>query len=1035
MRLNFRQGIVSHQTSSGVQDFLSVNPSGNIDLQANNRPVTITLAHHLTNYTFIEDFTVVDAWRGPFTNGVNYWLYWDFNLLTFDRTFGYTLLEPVAQDAEPGNGNTEVVDVQPGSAPGVGAFTVNGYFQFASGYNFAITGSSDNDGNYSVVSAVYNDTLNQTVVSVNENVNPFVGPNYGFATFDIDFYGEPLLQEGRHWYNTATNRHFVWVGNSWAEVIRVFAAHYRAPSLFLPQSINIGDFTGTQIGDTSYSLSGRPLFDEAANPVKRDDRTFFTTEDQFFANSSSVDGIRLESNVSRAQLLDPSAAAYSVVAWTEDGRVRAAQYDDIGSTVVGVLTEDLLINEVGAVVIQGVVTNPAWNWTTGASAVPVGNELWIENGELVPYDPHSSQGRDNTPIIGIQNGATGQYFEVVGAYNLSKGSIVAVLGNTLNNDGNYTVDEVVYNSGPNTTTIFVAEIIIDPIASGEMLLTVGNYPIGRVPVARVLDKDTVIFEQGLGGVGERGPAGTIENIPASTTSELGAVFLNLDPVDPSIPIAVGDNDPRLSDARPPLAHTHAALDITFTPAFSLSSLNTQGALEELSVEKVQKAGDTLTGFLSLHANPINNLHAATKQYVDGLVSGLIWIEPVDYIDLVADDLTSAPLAPEDSDMYIVNNPGGVGTAFPGGWGGRTAGDLLRWDEALGQWEFVDHISNFAADTRFGVTILSGAAATGTFTDQNIYELTSPGSAGVYDSIWAPGPEMPPILNHAFFVKNADSFHAFNQFVYDGLKWIKFGGASALAPDNVTIVQVGNTLSVKQWADGGINDVKFWQGLEPSDLTTLYSPIGHNHPASVITFNPFVSPVTGLGEIVATDAQAAIEESFNEKAALTPNYATAGALPDPTTYAGMVAYVVDETAHYLAQSGAWVRMAVYPLDIPYDISFFIGGQMLFTDSLAGSVIATRQIDLQAGLPGAIVRADVAPLVATSYVLRVDDGVTETPVGSIDFTGGSKVGAFTFASPLTLVAGHALEVVTPSILEPNIENIAITIPGCAKATFCG
>lgn len=33
-------------------------------------------------------------------------------------------------------------------------------------------------------------------------------------------------------------------------------------------------------------------------------------------------------------------------------------------------------------------------------------------------------------------------------------------------------------------------------------------------------------------------------------------------------------------------------------------------------EKVAKAGDTMTGFLTLHADPSNNLHAATKQYVD-----------------------------------------------------------------------------------------------------------------------------------------------------------------------------------------------------------------------------------------------------------------------------------------------------------------------------------------------------------------------------------------------------------------------------------
>lgn len=35
---------------------------------------------------------------------------------------------------------------------------------------------------------------------------------------------------------------------------------------------------------------------------------------------------------------------------------------------------------------------------------------------------------------------------------------------------------------------------------------------------------------------------------------------------------------------------------------------------------VRKAGDIMTGFLTLHANPVNALHAATKQYVDGRVA-------------------------------------------------------------------------------------------------------------------------------------------------------------------------------------------------------------------------------------------------------------------------------------------------------------------------------------------------------------------------------------------------------------------------------
>ena len=40
------------------------------------------------------------------------------------------------------------------------------------------------------------------------------------------------------------------------------------------------------------------------------------------------------------------------------------------------------------------------------------------------------------------------------------------------------------------------------------------------------------------------------------------------------------------------------------------------------VDGVNKAGDTMTGHLVLHANPVEDMHAATKAYVDSMVQGL-----------------------------------------------------------------------------------------------------------------------------------------------------------------------------------------------------------------------------------------------------------------------------------------------------------------------------------------------------------------------------------------------------------------------------
>lgn len=42
----------------------------------------------------------------------------------------------------------------------------------------------------------------------------------------------------------------------------------------------------------------------------------------------------------------------------------------------------------------------------------------------------------------------------------------------------------------------------------------------------------------------------------------------------------------------------------------------------LGYTPLNKAGDTMTGFLLLNADPTSNMHAATKQYVDNVISGL-----------------------------------------------------------------------------------------------------------------------------------------------------------------------------------------------------------------------------------------------------------------------------------------------------------------------------------------------------------------------------------------------------------------------------
>lgn len=945
MRINFRQGVVSHQAGG----FLSINPSGHVDVLASNRPVTVSVAHQQTNYTHIENNTVANAWLGPFSASIEYWLYWDFNPLTFERTFGITNLEPVAQSVEPGGGNPPIVGVIVGGS-GVGSFIVDEHFVISPGRIFAVQGSTGNDGTYTVATATFSGISGQTTIVVNESVVDATAD--GELTLDIDSYGEPLRQDNRHWYDTVNNKHFVWSGTMWGEVLRVFAAHLTNGNTFIPQTITGGSFIGTQIGDTSSIQSGRVLFDESSNPLRRDNGTFFTTEDQFFSSAARVDALRLESNVVRAQFpFDSAIAQFSVVAWQDDGKAQLAQYDDIGTTVVGILTEDVLINEVGAVIIQGVITNPDWGWTSGVDAVPVGTPLWVDNGILVSADPH----------------------------------------------------------------------VLDAI----------TYPIGRVPIARVLGDDTIVFEQGLGGKGDQGPPGSIEDIPPATTTELGGVTLTVPSSIPELAIVPSDLDPRLSDARSPLPHTHDATDVTFTPGGGIVSNNVEGALLELGNGKVNKSGDIMTGFLTLNANPTAALHAVPKQYVDGLVSGLVWLDPICLVNMIDDTLTTPPITPETSDAYIVP-PGATGA-----WAAIAAGHVVVWDGAT--WLDRGPVTGFSpTGARFGISMTSTTVAGGSFVGQenNIAQYDPTGVLTGFEI---------PSSNNAVYVCNSSSLHAFNQFAFSGTDWVLFGGGAAVGPDGVTTVQTGNVLSVKQFADGGVNDVQFWQGLEPSDLALLYAPITHTHTGADVTITPYITSLNWgspfdvtTTQLNSTTAQLALEELMDEKASKTPIYTDLVDLPSAANVHGMVAHVHNEGKLYFSHAGSWVALCSEndPISIPYDISFFIAGNMFTASAIVGSFIATRAISIPANAVGSFVFAQVAPLAPVVYDIQVN-GLS---VGSITFLTGIQTGTFTLpgtGSPLSdldLVAGDIISIVNPLVTEPTIADVTITIVGCADATPC-
>jgi len=948
MRTNFRQGIISHQAGG----FLQV--AGNaINILASSRPVTVTVAHKDSNYTHSEDNSVNNAWTGPFT-ATNYWLYWDFNPLTFTRTFGKTTLEPVAQSAEPGSGNSTITGAIPGAA-GIGAFVVNGYFVLPVGKEFAVIDSTYNNGTYTVKSISYSTSTGKTTIFVDEAVASSTID--GVATLDIDSYGIPLYTQGRHWFNTATNIHYVLETSMWRPVLRVFAAQLLNGNTLISPSQNsqAGSFIGTQVGNNNAVFSGRVLFDEASNPIRKDDSTFFTTESQFFSNQSRVDALRLESNVTRAQCATSALSAFSVVAWTADGKVDTAQYSSTGATVLGLLTEDITYLEVGAIILQGTVTNPNWNWTSGATPTPVGSALWVNNGALVTVDPHIS----------------------------------------------------------NPTT----------------------YPTGQVPVARVLDKDTIIFEQGLGGKGDRGPSGGLATVAPADTTNLGGVTLVTPSSDAARAFVISDTDSRLTNARTPLSHNHQASNITFQAGGGIVSTNVQNALLELGNGKLSKTGGIMTGALTLSGAPTASGHATTKQYVDSLVNGLIWLEPIDLVNLISDVIQTPPTTPLRGDSYIV--PAGA----TGAWSAITVGNIVQWDEDTSLWVDLGPLADIHQDEeyiRIGIALRSTTTPSGTF-------LGRKNQIAVYNSSAVLLSYTVPVTNNAVYVEAYATEFAFDQYAFDGTTWIRFGGSNqALTGDGLTTDITAGVISVLDTVSGGQVDALTFAGNTLVDLDLRWSLVTHNHIASSISTTAYTGDGTWgtpvdptLGKISSVQVAAALNELANEKAAKAPLYATTAQLPSAVTQKGMLATVDDVDTVYFADGTNWIDLARgdHTHIIPYDMAFYVHGALLSSQNI-GIFAVTRDVWVANGAPSSVALCGT-PASTLPTTLTIKKSVvpysTSTQVGSIQFSAGSYVGVITWGAGVLLEAGDMLILATDAS-PSDVEQVSVTIVGCATAATC-
>lgn len=124
-------------------------------------------------------------------------------------------------------------------------------------------------------------------------------------------------------------------------------------------------------------------------------------------------------------------------------------------------------------------------------------------------------------------------------------------------------------------------------------------------------------------------------------------------------------------------------------------------------------GGTLTGFLTLHANPTDSMHAATKLYVDNVAMGIKWKEPVRVA--TTGNITLSGLQTIDGvslsagDRVLVKNQttasqNGIYIVSSGSW--SRSSDADSWDKLVSAAVFVMQ-GNTNADKGFICTIDPG----------------------------------------------------------------------------------------------------------------------------------------------------------------------------------------------------------------------------------------------------------------------------------------------------------------------------------------
>ena len=163
----------------------------------------------------------------------------------------------------------------------------------------------------------------------------------------------------QHWFDTTEKQMKVWNGSKWVEKIRVFAGSYSSQAVIHPMPL------GTQAGETGDFEAGDLVLDAYNKPIRQSDGTFLTTSTKVSVTNTGTKQFQMESDIVSG-MADEYIPKFSFVQLRPNRRLALARSDDWRTRIIGIVTEDLYLSEVGIVGTSGLVRNEQWSFPPSA---------------------------------------------------------------------------------------------------------------------------------------------------------------------------------------------------------------------------------------------------------------------------------------------------------------------------------------------------------------------------------------------------------------------------------------------------------------------------------------------------------------------------------------------------------------------------------------------------------------------------------------------------------------------------------------------